>query len=380
MRTFVGAGRWCGVRLLAILLAGGGCQQDCNPCDGPPFPDQGAAVAAGLSTAQIYATGDLDADGIRDLVSLDTTTGQLRVLLGPSFLEEALSTALPEFLTDQPWRYALSIRNPDPINSRRIGILYLLDRKTAVVTTYTVRSDVQKLRETLLAITDADRKNLNQTTAFAAVWDGPYPLNHPVFALAHTWLTPSGFVELEFFDLDGHTYSSAGCATPRDSRCVTQLPVEGEVEYLLADWDLGSRFSDRPECVDIVALARELDGTKISVWFGEAGWRDTKRLELSSPLRLIDDASRLESRPIALVLGSDTPFGGSGGVSACPFFGKCTCDVAVRAPTLFALSRCLLRAPSGGAEIYRLNAPTEVRYQATWLRDWACPAHAPISD
>jgi hypothetical protein len=365
--------------LLAALLLGAGCREGCDPCEGLPFQDQGAPVATSIGMSQVHAMGDMDADGVRDLLSLETTSGALHVLGGPDFRDVVLATTLPGFIPDQPWRYALSVFAPDPIEARQNGELYLLDRKAGSVSSYGFGEMVQKTGETLLALDDAGRAALNQTTAFAAIWDGAYPLSTALFALGHTLLTPSGYVELEFF-YGSRTYKNPGCATPQGSRCITKIPAEGEVEYLLADWDKASRFTNRPERVDVISVARNAQGTSYTVWFGETSWSEAQRLELSSPLRIDDDASRLQGRAVALVLGADTPFGGSGGISRCPFLGACTCGVAVREPTLFALNRCRHRAPSGAPEIYRLNNPRTISFEATWLRDWPCPVGQPISD
>lgn len=388
-RAAAAAGGWLAgqvQRLLFPLAAAGlagGCSgaNGCDPCVGPAFLDRGTPIASTVEPRQIHALGDYDGDGTRDLLSL-SVAGELRVLRGPDFGDEIAVVPVPGITANTNWRYRLSVLDRDPRQGRSDGLLYILDTTTGKIAGFRIQGGLQALPEISLSLAPEELKALNQTSAFAAVEQGPPVTGGAVFVIAYTFLTSSGYVELEFWKTNGEPFKNPECVGKPSARniCVTQIPAEGEVEYLLTDWDGGSHAADRAEMVDVISSFREPDRTVYSIWYGEDDWTAARRLELSAPLRLDDDSSRLASRPIVLLVGSDSPLGGRGGVGQCPFLGPCTCGVSTRSPTLFALNRCHTRAPSGGPEIYRLNQPTTIAYEAPWLRDYPCPSGQPLDD
>lgn len=366
-----------------VVLGSAGCPTD--PCEGPVFTG-GTPISNRVNASQVYAMGDVDGDGTRDLVALEPSNGTLVVLQGPDFVSEIVDAQVPDVVRGaQTSRYAIAIHNPDPIGSRRRGLLYILDRTEAVVRAYSVGDEIEKIYETVISL-EPDTTATNpawsvqlKTTAFTVLWDGPYPISRRLFVLAHTLDTMSGVVELEFFTDDGLAYDHLTCKQRVGNRCLTSIPVEGEVEYFLADWDKGAR-SNLGENVDVIALVRNPESVNYSVWFGENGWSSRDVLSGDSSIPIDDNRSRLSARPIDVVVGADTSTGGSGGWPSCPPISACTCSVSVRPPTLFAINRCGERSPSRAPEIFRLSTPTPSFFQSPWLRDYSCPSTPPITD
>jgi hypothetical protein len=374
-------------RNLALgMLIGCSCGESAsnpfNPCNGQLFLDNGASIAASVKPNQAHALGDVDGDGVRDLLSL-STDGKLYVLRGPSFQEQLLNITLEGIAPDDALRYKMSVLNLHSGEPTELGsYLYILDTHTGGIAEYQLKDRVRKLRDVVLRL--HQNRDLDSTTAFVATFMGPSPLGDHVFVLAYTHAIPLDNVRLAFFNLDGSPHQMefrAQCGVDNanvSNECLTQVPgnsVEltevADVDYLLTDWNSG-------EEIDVIAVIRQPNRTDISIWYGEDDW--TQATEFSSPIRLKDGFQPMFVRAITVLVGADNPIGGRGGKPSCLPIVGCKCDVDLRTPTLFALNRCEARSPSATPQVYRLSTPETIQVQRGWLVDYFCPHNPTITD